>query len=354
VVGADQTPLADVRLAFVGEQLPETVSGPGGAFTLPALPVGRSYLLLAGGAPGHGGRTAAFTVAQSAPDLIVALPPATHDFEAGDDGYTATGGLWQRGDPSAHGVGPGAAFDGQSCWGVGLDGGGYPDNGWSELRSPLFDGGSFMGDELYLSFHYWCGTEDGWDGVQVVLDPDGAATVIHPLDGYTDSSLLGLGYLPGWSGTSDGWRTAIFDVTGQLAEPSWRFALRFGSDEYVTDAGFLVDGVTLHAVDTTVGVADLATAPAVAASLAAWPNPFNPRVTLAWSLPAPGRVDLDVVDLRGRVVRRLLQGETVAAAGRLAWDGTDRLGRALPSGVYLARLRPDGRRPVVQRLLLNR
>ena len=84
----------------------------------------------------------------------------------------------------------------------------------------------------------------------------------------------------------------------------------------------------------------LAAAPPAAAglALAAQPNPANPRVRLSFDLPRAGRVSLVVVDLRGRVVRRLSDGELAAGPHAVAWDGTDDTGRAVASGSYLARL----------------
>lgn len=353
VFGSAQEPLAGVGLVLAGEPLPAVQSQANGTFTLPPLPVGRSYLLLAGGAVQHGGRALEFTATEIQQNLTVVLPPVTDDFESGPAGYTTVGDLWQRGDPSLYGIGPGAAFDGQYCWGIGLDGAGYPDDAQAELWSPLFASSQFSGDRLYLSFHYWRGTEAGYDGVNVVLDPEGQATIIYPLAGYTDLFLSGIGHRPGWSGVGAGWQTAIFDVTDQLAEPSWRFALRFGSDVYVTDVGFMIDGVTLHDVDSFAAAPGAESMPEILPQLAAWPNPFNPRVTLAWSLAAPGRIDLAVYDLRGRLVRRLLQDATVAASDDLIWDGTDQTGRALASGVYLVRLQGAGHQSL-QRITLTR
>jgi hypothetical protein len=354
VRGLDLAPLAGVELALLGEPVPAVYSGPDGAFSLPPVPLGMPRTLLAGGAPGYGGLAHEISAGAAGGSLLLRLPVVTYDFEGGPGGFQAVGGLWQHGDPSQAGVGPGSAFDGNLCWGVGLSGGGYPNNASAELWSPLHDGGQFPGDRLFLSFHYWCGTEAAYDGVNVVLDPAGSATVLHPLDGYTDLLLAGLGYQPGWSGTSAGWRLAIFDITPQLAEPSWRFALRFGSDGWVTDAGFLVDGITLHAIDSAVSVADPPVVTPVATSVAAWPNPFNPRVTVAWSQPAAGPLHLQVVDLRGRVVRHLLQGATVPASGEVTWDGTDQRGRPVGSGVYLVRLQAPQQRAAVQRITLTR
>lgn len=76
--------------------------------------------------------------------------------------------------------------------------------------------------------------------------------------------------------------------------------------------------------------------------LTASPNPFNPRTTLAFALPAPARAEIRVLTLRGEEVAVL--GGAVYAAGRheQEWRGCDRAGRALPSGAYLAQLYVDG------------
>ena len=74
-------------------------------------------------------------------------------------------------------------------------------------------------------------------------------------------------------------------------------------------------------------------------SLDAAPNPFNPRVTLRWSQPVGGSVDLVVYDARGRRVRRLVLDDRAAGAGSVTWDGCDDAGAAVAAGVYLARLR---------------
>lgn len=354
VRGADLMPLGSVELQLVDDPVPAVWSNPDGTFTLPPVPAGRPRLLLAGGAPWHGGLAWNLPADPTSFDLVLTLPAVTHDFESGPDGFTATGSLWQHGNPTPAGVGPGRAFDGDLCWGIGLEGDGYPDNAQDELWSPLYTSADFAGRELYLSFHFWCGTETGYDGVNVVLDPDGDATVIHPLQGYTDPLLGGLGSQPGWSGVSDGWRTAIFDLTEQLGVESWRFALRFGSDEWVTADGFLVDGITLHAKDTTVHVDGLGPTAAASPRLSAWPNPFNPQVQLSWSLPTSGRLDLDIFDLRGRLVRRLLQDATVGAQGSVVWDGADHQGRALASGVYLVRMQTGSGAATTSRITLAR
>jgi hypothetical protein len=69
------------------------------------------------------------------------------------------------------------------------------------------------------------------------------------------------------------------------------------------------------------------------------PNPFNPVTTIRYELARTGRVDLVVLDVSGREVRRLIDGATIPAGRRTAvWDGRDASGRDAAAGLYFYRL----------------
>jgi photosystem II stability/assembly factor-like uncharacterized protein len=72
--------------------------------------------------------------------------------------------------------------------------------------------------------------------------------------------------------------------------------------------------------------------------LAAMPNPFNPRTTLSWELAEAGRVRLEIFDVRGRRVRKLVDRDLPAGPHAIGFDGRDDDGRTLASGVYYMRL----------------
>jgi hypothetical protein len=72
------------------------------------------------------------------------------------------------------------------------------------------------------------------------------------------------------------------------------------------------------------------------------PNPFNPMTVIAFELAHAGPVQLDVFDVRGQRLRRLVSAPLAAGRHELAWDGRDGSGRALASGVYFARLQAAG------------
>jgi hypothetical protein len=68
------------------------------------------------------------------------------------------------------------------------------------------------------------------------------------------------------------------------------------------------------------------------------PNPFNPRVAFAVSLPEAGRARVSVHDVRGALVRVLWDAELPAGASQLVWDGANQEGNPAASGVYFFRL----------------
>lgn len=82
-----------------------------------------------------------------------------------------------------------------------------------------------------------------------------------------------------------------------------------------------------------------AAAPApAAAALRVSPNPSSGVSLLRWSA-AEHAVALEVVDVSGRRIRAFdLSGGGSAAEGTVGWDGRDEAGRAVPAGIYFARL----------------
>jgi len=162
----------------------------------------------------------------------------------------------------------------------------------------LFAGGDFnsaTGDPEYMA---------RWDGA--AWQPLGSGLLGAPLGLYADSA-NGFLYVPG-----------LFNRAG--GKPAFNFA-RW----------------TVEEVTATPDVPG-----PVALELRVAPNPFNPRTTLRYELPAGGHVRLDVYDLRGRAVVTLVDGQRTAGAHTVEWTGRDADGRRLASGVYLARLATGG------------
>ncbi|MFA7332142.1 MAG: T9SS type A sorting domain-containing protein [Candidatus Delongbacteria bacterium] len=143
----------------------------------------------------------------------------------------------------------------------------------------------------------WCATDFNW----CATDPNWCAT--DPTYCSTD---------PTWCNTDPSW--CATDPTWCATDPNW------------------------CSTDPMWCTTDPATCPVVGADDQpvglelgeAQPNPFNPFTTLSFSLPETGQVRLLVYDLRGRMVRELVNGMVSRGTNRVLFDGSN-----LPSGVYL-------------------
>ncbi len=145
-----------------------------------------------------------------------------------------------------------------------------------------------------------------------------------------------------------------FRLTAHLDGATWEVACHAaGSDVWTARdaAPRLAGGGTAHytlwyrdgaAGWIEVGSRSVALAPPARAHLlAAYPNPFNPRTTIPFILDRPGEATLMIHDQAGRRVAVVATGWHAAGAHAAIWDGRDDRGRALPAGVYVARLQTD-------------
>jgi len=71
------------------------------------------------------------------------------------------------------------------------------------------------------------------------------------------------------------------------------------------------------------------------------PNPFNPVTKLSFVLTRDSLTQLNIYDIRGQLVRSLVNDRLPAGDHTLTWDGTDLTGQHVASGTYFARLRID-------------
>ncbi|MFN8587586.1 MAG: hypothetical protein U0704_07250 [Candidatus Eisenbacteria bacterium] len=193
----------------------------------------------------------------------------------------------------------------------------------------------------------WCAlpcVTQGWDGrwLQTVgyrLGQGQSVTTIYPA-----SVRPGQPFVRG-SGpnTYSGWAAPLWDSLAYTTDVTRRTLVAFSTQPdsirqldslwtYFNSPGFTLD----------------APAPVRAPELrlAVSPNPSYGTVTLAWALPRAQYARLEVLDLSGRRVATLHDGEAPAGELRAAWNGrTDSGGGSHPAapGVYWARLvTPDG------------
>jgi hypothetical protein len=84
-----------------------------------------------------------------------------------------------------------------------------------------------------------------------------------------------------------------------------------------------------------------------------YPNPFNPTTTISFSSLEAGKARLTIHNLKGQVVRTLMDGEVPAGKQSFVWNGTDDQGRTVGSGVYLYNLQLNGKTQQRKMLLMK-
>lgn len=84
-----------------------------------------------------------------------------------------------------------------------------------------------------------------------------------------------------------------------------------------------------------------------------YPNPFNPFTKISYHLPARAHVELEIFDISGNPVTRLVDRVQDDGHYTVEWNGRDRWGEPLATGVYFCRLKAD-RQTVSRKMILIR
>jgi hypothetical protein len=83
------------------------------------------------------------------------------------------------------------------------------------------------------------------------------------------------------------------------------------------------------------------------------PNPFNPRTSVQLALPIAGRARVDIYDVRGRLVRQLVDEDLPAGNHSRTWSGMDDRGQRVASGVYMVKVSHPGGEQVTKVALVE-
>jgi len=119
----------------------------------------------------------------------------------------------------------------------------------------------------------------------------------------------------------------------------------FSFDISVRDSGLIIQqaqsSFELHIENPTTLFDDPST-PQHFALMPAYPNPFNPSVTLRYSLPKQAYLELAVFNSLGQPLKCLFNGTQEEGMHSLVWDGKNESGEAVGSGVYYIILKGAG------------
>lgn len=156
-----------------------------------------------------------------------------------------------------------------------------------------------------------------WDHYAYVADGTAGLRVIDITD-------LTAPVEAGYYDTGD-WATSVYLDSGRI---------------YVADRN---DGLYILQNDLLSGAPDHEL-PTVARLSGVYPNPFNPQMSVVFSLAQPQPVNLVVFDLAGNQVAVIADRMFGSGTHTVPWDGRDVSGRAVASGTYVVRMDTPGQR----------
>ena len=168
------------------------------------------------------------------------------DFETTDGGYTAEPPVeaWEWGIPTH---GPDTVYSGVNCWGTKLNDD-YDGNADWKLDSRQYVAGE---GDVWLRFYHWYDIEGYFDGGNVKISVNGEPwQIVEPEEGYPEDAVstanAGIPGEPAFSGTSNGWQLASFNLTPYLESGDvFKIRWHFGSDGSVHYPGWYIDDVML-------------------------------------------------------------------------------------------------------------
>jgi len=82
-----------------------------------------------------------------------------------------------------------------------------------------------------------------------------------------------------------------------------------------------------------------------------FPNPFNPSTTIRFNSPTNQEVTLKVYDAQGKEVALLLNRSLSAGSYEVEWNGQDKFGMPMASGIYFCRVTAGNSQKTIKMIL---
>jgi hypothetical protein len=84
-----------------------------------------------------------------------------------------------------------------------------------------------------------------------------------------------------------------------------------------------------------------------------YPNPFNPSTTISYQIAADGMAKLDIYNIKGQLVKSLLNEPQTRGRHQVMWSGKNIGGKDVASGIYFVRLSSAGRSSIHKMVLMK-
>ncbi|MCL2064169.1 MAG: T9SS type A sorting domain-containing protein [Candidatus Cloacimonetes bacterium] len=218
--------------------------------------------------------------------------------------------------------------------------------------------------ELYIIADNTLGVFHGTNGIQISFfrHDDEFYNFDNTYYKNNDSDISAIVFHNGFMGENGLYRSLsrLYQIDEGFPRQIWEF------DEHAVVTGMFVfpekniliirkwSGVYVYDIDYTVSEYDPTDITITRSELLGnYPNPFNPETNIRFSLLEAGEVVIDVYNIRGQRVRRLLDEYKDRGEHNVVWNGLDETGRELGSGVYFYRMNTNDFTQTRRMLLLK-
>jgi hypothetical protein len=133
-----------------------------------------------------------------------------------------------------------------------------------------------------------------------------------------------------------GWHEYVYDISAYDSMAVYVTIRCVSNDAFV----FYVDDFSAHSDGGSLVGNDDPAVPALVNALSGnYPNPFNPETTIRYSTAHNGPVKLEIYNVKGQLVRTLVDEFKESGHHSAVFDGRDSQGRPVASGVYFYRMK---------------
>jgi hypothetical protein len=133
-------------------------------------------------------------------------------------------------------------------------------------------------------------------------------------------------------------------------ENDTKTAKRFDSRENSNVSNRPVLSVTYT---TSTNVENINSIPSSFELLQNYPNPFNPETKIQFNLPKSSFVTLEVYNSIGQQIRTLVSEQLIAGQYTVNWNGRNKFGEMMNSGIFYYRLKTEGLTDIKQMVLIK-
>jgi len=132
------------------------------------------------------------------------------------------------------------------------------------------------------------------------------------------------------------------DLQGDTSDLFWEFTDLVNGDDYMAGVEAVYDEGISDLVEIAFTYDGTIAGDVIVAATKLhgnYPNPFNPVTNIAYSIKTAGKVTIEVYNIRGQLVKTLVNEVKETGAYTALWNGKDNSNKSVSSGVYFYKMK---------------